>query len=140
MSIGSVMSAIALSALAWAPSEPWFFAAWVLTGAAMAATQYEPAFATITASFGDQARRGITILTFTGGLASTVAWPITAALLPHLGWRETYLVWAAASLLICLPLHATLLPDARAARGALRRRLGPILRTAASVRPPRSSR
>lgn len=130
MSIGSVMSAIALAALAWAPSEPWFFAAWVLTGAAMAATQYEPAFATITASFGEQARRGITILTFTGGLASTVAWPITAALLPHLGWRATYLVWAGASLLICLPLHATLLPDARAARGAARRRLGPILRTA----------
>jgi MFS family permease len=131
MSVGSVLSALSLAALAWAPSEPWFFAAWVLTGAAMAATQYEPAFATITASFGEQARRAITILTFAGGLASTVAWPITAALLPWIGWRETYLVWAAAALLICLPLHAAFLPGTRVARGTPRRPLGPILRTAA---------
>ncbi len=131
MSLGSVLSALSLAALAWAPSEPWFFAAWVLTGAAMAATQYEPAFATITASFGEQARRAITVLTFAGGLASTVAWPITAALLPWLGWRDTYLVWAAAALLICLPLHAAFLPGTRVARGTPRRPLGPILRTAA---------
>jgi MFS family permease len=130
MSAGSVLSALSLAALAAAPSEPWFFAAWVLTGAAMAATQYEPAFATITASFGEQARRAITILTFAGGLASTVAWPITAALLPRIGWRDTWLVWAAAALLICLPLHAAFLPGMRVARGAARRPLGPILRTA----------
>jgi MFS family permease len=131
MSLGSVLSALALAALAAAPSEPWFFAAWVATGAAMAATQYEPAFATITASFGDRARRAITILTFAGGLASTVAWPITAALLPRIGWRGTYRVWAAAALLICLPLHAAFLPGMRVARGTPRRPLGPILRTAA---------
>ena len=131
MSLGSVLSAVALAALAAAPSEPWFFAAWVLTGAAMAATQYEPAFATITASFGEQARRAITILTFAGGLASTVAWPITAALLPRIGWRDTYLVWAGAALLICLPLHAAFLPGTRVARGTTRRPLGPILRGAA---------
>lgn len=131
MSVGSVLSAMSLAALAWAPSELWFFAAWVLTGAAMAATQYEPAFATITASFGEQARRAITILTFAGGLASTVAWPITAALLPRIGWRDTYLVWAAAALLICLPLHAAFLPGTRVARGTPRRPLGPILRTVA---------
>lgn len=130
MSTGSVLSAAALAALAAAPSEPWFFAAWVLTGAAMAATQYEPAFATITASFGEQARRAITILTFTGGLASTIAWPITAALLPRLGWRDTWLVWAAASLMVCLPLHAMLLPGVRVTRGTTGRPLGPILRTA----------
>jgi MFS family permease len=131
MSLGSVLSALALAALAVAPSEPWFFVAWVLTGAAMAATQYEPAFATITASFGEAARRAITILTFAGGLASTVAWPITAALLPWIGWRDTYLVWAAAALVICLPLHAAFLPGVRVARGTPRRPLGPILRAAA---------
>ena len=42
MSLGSVLSALALAALAWAPSAPWFLAAWVLTGAAMAATAPAP--------------------------------------------------------------------------------------------------
>lgn len=128
MSAGSVVSAAALSALAAAPSLPWFYAAWVLTGAAMALTQYEPAFATLTASCGDQARRAITIVTFAGGLASTVAWPITALMLPALGWRGSYRVWAAVVLLVSLPLHALLLPPARRAARRAPRPLRPVLR------------
>jgi MFS family permease len=132
MSGGSLLSAVALAALAAAPG-PWAFgAAWIATGVAMAATQYEPAFATITASFGAEARRAITYLTFAGGLASTVAWPITAALLPALGWRGCYGGWAAVTLAVCLPLHLGLLPRARG--GAARsgsRALGPVLRAPA---------
>jgi MFS family permease len=132
MSVGSLLSALAMLGLSQAPGIWWFGAAWIATGVAMAATQYEPAFATITASFGEQARRAITYLTFAGGLASTVAWPVTAAILPHVGWRGAYAAWAAASLLICLPLHLAFLPRVRGGVAAPKRRaLGPVVRSPA---------
>jgi len=62
MSAGSLLSALALAALALAPDIWSFGAAWIVTGVAMAATQYEPAFATLTAGFGSDARRAITWL------------------------------------------------------------------------------
>jgi len=132
MSAGSALSAAALLAVSVAP-DPWSFgAAWILTGVAMAATQYEPAFATITASFGNEARRAITYLTFAGGLASTVAWPVTAAALPALGWRGAYAGWAAVTLALCLPLHLLFLSRARGGVTAPSRRpLGPVLRAPA---------
>ncbi len=129
MGAGSALSAAGLAAIGQAPSVPWFFAAWALTGVAMAATQYEPAFATLTAACGDRARRAITLLTFAGGFASTVAWPATAALLARFGWRGAYRAWAAAAFLLCLPLHLLALPGAaRSGSGVTRRRLGPVLR------------
>jgi MFS family permease len=132
MSAGSLLSALALFALSRAPDVWWFGAAWIVTGIAMAGTQYEPAFATITASFGKDARRAITYLTFAGGLASTVAWPVTAALLPHTGWRGAYAFWAAMTLLVCVPLHFGLLPRALGGAAATTRRaLGPVLRSPA---------
>jgi MFS family permease len=132
MSAGSLLSAIAMLAVSQAPDIWWFGVAWIVTGVAMAATQYEPAFATITASFGDQARRAITYLTFAGGLASTVAWPVTAAILPSVGWRGCYGFWAAASLVLCLPLHLAFLPRVRGGVAAPRRRpLGPVFRAPA---------
>ncbi|WP_291299135.1 MFS transporter [Elioraea sp.] len=132
MSAGSLLSALALAGVALAPNPWWFGLAWIITGIAMAATQYEPAFATITASFGADARRAITYVTFAGGLASTVAWPVTAALLPSLGWRGAYAFWAVVTLVACLPLHLLLLPRARG--GATRpkpRAMGPVLRSPA---------
>jgi MFS family permease len=132
MSAGSLLSAAALLGVALAPDLWSFGAAWIVTGVAMAATQYEPAFATITASFGNDARRAITYLTFAGGLASTVAWPVTAAALPALGWRGAYAGWAAVALAVCLPLHLWLLPRARGGVAAKTRRpMGPVLRSPA---------
>jgi hypothetical protein len=132
MSAGSLLSAAALAGVSLAPDLWSFGAAWLVTGLAMAATQYEPAFATITASFGADARRAITYLTFAGGLASTVAWPVTAAALPALGWRGAYGGWAAVTLALCLPLHLWLLPRARGGVAAMARRpMGPVLRAPA---------
>ncbi|WP_144185692.1 MFS transporter [Elioraea rosea] len=132
MSVGSLLSALALFALSVSPNPFVFGLAWIVTGIAMAATQYEPAFATITASFGADARRAITYLTFAGGLASTVAWPVTAALLPHTGWRGAYAFWAAVTLFVCLPLHVFLLPKVSGGVAQKQRRpLGPVLRAPA---------
>jgi len=128
MSAGSALSSACLVSLALAQDPVEFAAAWIATGFAMAATQYEPAFATITASFGSEARRAITYLTFSGGLASTVAWPLTAWAEPLVAWRGAYAGWAAVTVALCLPLHLALLPRARSGAAPRQRRpLGPVL-------------
>ena len=108
MTAGSVVAVVATLALAAAPSLAWFFAAWVLVGAAMSATLYAPAFAAVTGWSGDDARRrvrSLTAITLVAGLASTVFAPLTALLLADLGWRGTYVALAVA-LLATVPLHA----------------------------------
>jgi hypothetical protein len=44
------------------------------------------------------------------GFASTVGWPLTALGLAHLGWRDTCFAWAAAQLVIGLPLNLLIIP------------------------------
>jgi len=65
--------------------------------------------------FGAAARSPITTLTLAGGLASTVSWPVTYLLIQGVGWRGTYLVYAAVLALMAAPLHALALPRQRAA-------------------------
>ena len=86
----------------------------MLLGAAMAASLYDPAFATLGRIFGAKARQPITVLTLAGGFASTVSWPATYALLQPLGWQGTYLVYAALLAFVAAPLHAFALPRTRA--------------------------
>ena len=107
MTGGSVLSVAALIAVASAPSLPWFFAAWLLAGVAMAAVLYPPAFAALTRWHGHHDRlRALTVLTVAGGLASTVFAPLTAGIAVHLDWRETYLVLAVLLGVVTIPLHA----------------------------------
>ena len=113
---GSVLAAGMLAFLSQTTSLPAFYAAWIGLGVAMGAVLYEPAFTVITASFGSQARKGITALTLAGGLASTVFWPLTQLLISTLGWRQALLVLALSNLFICAPLHWWCLPRAGAQR------------------------
>jgi MFS family permease len=110
MSSGALAGALGLALLPVADQPPTYFACWLLIGAAMSATLYDPAFATLARIFGTSARRQITFVTFAGGFASTVGWPATHSLLEHLGWRGTYLVFAAIFALVIAPLHAFALP------------------------------
>ena len=57
--------------------------------------------------------RPITALTLAGGFASTVSWPATHFLIDAVGWRGTYLVYAALLACISAPLHALALPRTR---------------------------
>jgi len=84
-------------------------------GVAMAMNLYDSAFATLGRIFGAAARRPITALTLAGGFASTASWPATHVLLEAVGWRGTYLVYAALLAGISAPLHALALPRSRAA-------------------------
>lgn len=108
MGTGSLLAGIGLILLATTHAQWQYFLAWTLCGAAMAMVLYEAAFATINREFLRDSRKGISIVTLFGGLASTVFWPLTLKLNGVLGWRDTFLVYAAVHLLLCLPMHAML--------------------------------
>src|SRR5436190_15996466 len=105
MPFGSLAGAAGLVALTYASHPVAYFAVWVVLGAAMAASLYDPAFATLGRIFGARARQPITVLTLAGGFASTVSWPTTQVLLDALDWRGTYLVYAALLAAVAAPLH-----------------------------------
>lgn len=86
---------------------------WVVLGFGMALGLYEAAFATLGQLYGRAARGPITLVTLCAGFASTLGWPLSAALLPLLGWRGTCLAYAAVLLLV-LPSLYLLVPQHRA--------------------------
>jgi hypothetical protein len=98
MTIGSLIGAAGLALLASARHEIVYAAAWAIIGCAMAASLYDPAFATLSRISGDapaRTRRAISFLTLPGGFASTVFWPLTLFLLQSYDWRETAWMYAA---------------------------------------------
>jgi MFS family permease len=110
MTAGSIAGGVLLLLLSQTHSLVEFYLLWVGLGLTMAMVLYEPAFAVVTQSFGSQARKGITVLTLTGGFASTVFWPLTQYLIAALGWRNAVIALALCNLLLCAPLHAVFLP------------------------------
>jgi MFS family permease len=106
MTLGSVLGVAAITAIAAAPNLPTFYAAWVLAGFAQSAVLYPPAFAALTGWYGPDRVRALTTLTLAAGFASTIFAPLTAALLDHLTWRETYLTLAVVLAVVTIPLHA----------------------------------
>ena len=64
------------------------------------------------------ARGPITGITLMAGFASTVGWPLTALGLDHIGWRNTCFAWAAAHILIGLPINFFMLPKVAGAKAA----------------------
>jgi MFS family permease len=105
MTAGSVIAVPAVAAIATAPTLPWFFAAWTLAGVGMAGVLYPPAFAALTRWWGPRRVTALTALTLLAGLASTIFAPVTAALVTHLSWRQSYLVLAAVLAVITVPAH-----------------------------------
>jgi MFS family permease len=114
MPVGSLLAALGLLSLVYAEHPVAYLAAWMVIGLAIAASLYDPAFATLGRIFGAAARQPITALTLAGGFASTVSWPATHLLIQSVGWRGTYMVYAAVLALVAAPLHAFALPRTRA--------------------------
>jgi MFS family permease len=115
MAIGALVSAAGLLGLAVTRSAPLYLAAWIVLGAGLGASLYDPAFATLGRIFGAAARLPITLLTLAGGFASTAGWPTTHFLIGAVGWRDTYVVYAVLMAVVCAPLYAFVLPRDRAA-------------------------
>ena len=118
LAMGSVLAALACLALAAVQGPVTLVAAWLLAGAAMAMTLYDPAFATLHHVAGLKYRASVTALTLFGGFASTVFWPLSQWLLEREGFRTAFLAYAALHLTVCLPLHVLLVPGTVITHGA----------------------
>ncbi len=110
LSFSNLMLAGGLVLLAFSQSVPLLLAAWVLLGIGMGYGLYDAAFGALGRIYGEAARGAITGITLMAGFASTIGWPLTAYGLAHLGWRDTCVAWAAAHILIGLPLNLLMLP------------------------------
>jgi len=113
MTLGSVVVGTGLLAHSQIDSLTGFYVVWTWLGLGLSATLYTPAFAVVTRRFPADFRRGIIVLTFLGGLASTVFIPLSSWLIDTWGWRPALMVLAGLQLGVCAPLHAWLLRGAR---------------------------
>jgi MFS family permease len=116
MTGGSIIVGLGLLAHSQIHSLLEFYLVWAWLGLGLSATLYTPAFAVVTRRFPNDFRRGIIMLTFLGGLASTVFIPLSSWLIDSWGWREALVALGLMQLLVCAPLHALLLRGAHRAR------------------------
>ena len=101
-------------ALLGASTTVWMMsAAWLLLGIGMGLGLYDAAFGALGRIYGSDARGAITGITLIAGFASTVGWPLSSLGLETIGWRETCYAWAAAHIVIGLPLNLLLPRTAR---------------------------
>jgi predicted MFS family arabinose efflux permease len=110
LSLSNLILAAGLALLGLATSVSILAVAWLLLGFGMALGLYDAAFAALARIYGHAARSSITGITLIAGFASTVGWPLTAFGLDRIGWRETCFAWAAAHMLIGLPINLLVLP------------------------------
>jgi predicted MFS family arabinose efflux permease len=105
LAASNVVIATGLVALAMAKSQAALWIAWLILGLGMGIGLYDTAFAALGRIYGLEARSAITGITLIAGFASTVGWPLTAWGASELGWRGTCLAWAAAHIVLGLPLN-----------------------------------
>jgi predicted MFS family arabinose efflux permease len=104
----NIVFALGLATLAIMQGPALLCVGWLLMGIGMGIGLYEAAFATLTGLYGRDARSPITGVTLIAGFASTVGWPLSAWMASEIGWRGACAGWAAAQVLIALPLNALL--------------------------------
>ena len=108
LAASNVILAVGLTVLAFAHSQTMLWMAWLILGLGMGIGLYDTAFAALGRIYGLEARSAITGITLLAGFASTVGWPLTAWGASELGWRDTCLAWAAAHIVMGLPLNLLL--------------------------------
>ena len=111
LTLGPLLGAAGMAMWAAASSVAVLYAAWVVLGAAMAMTLYEPAFTVVTRLYPTRFRQAVTAITLVGGFASTLCFPVVALLLATMSWRAALLALAVV-LLAAAWLHAKVLRGA----------------------------
>jgi len=110
LAVSNIVFAAGLATLGLATGPLMLWLGWLVIGIGMALGLYESAFSTLAGIYGRDARGAITGITLLAGFASTVCWPISGWLDAHHGWRVTCLFWAAAHILLGLPLNRLMIP------------------------------
>lgn len=115
--ISNIVLAAGLALLGASTSLWMMSTAWLLLGIGMGLGLYDAAFGALGRIYGSDARGAITGITLIAGFASTVGWPLSSLGLETIGWRETCFAWAAAHIVIGLPLNL-MLPRTERVAGA----------------------
>ncbi|MEZ0387746.1 MAG: MFS transporter [Verrucomicrobium sp.] len=110
MTTASISGGLALVSMGLVVHPVAYVAAWTVLGISMAGLLYDPAFAVVTTAFRSHYRRGITLITLLGGLASTVYIPLTHLLVQSLGWRRSAIVLGACHIVLGAIIHARAVP------------------------------
>jgi predicted MFS family arabinose efflux permease len=113
MAAGSLIAAPGFLLLAVATGPALYYAGWIVLGISGAAMLSTATYILLNELVGSGAKRSIGALMLVTGLASSLFWPITAALSDLWGWRPTLLLYGAIMILVCFPLHVFALPRRR---------------------------
>jgi len=105
LSLGSIVMACGLSAMAMAQGTAGYLLAWVVVGVSFPMTMNLGAYGAIAQVYRSGATHAMTVLGFFTGLTSTIAWPLTSVLQGWLGWRGVCMAFAAIHVVVALPLH-----------------------------------
>lgn len=114
LTAGSIVGTVGMLAFAAAPNPTALYLSWIVIGAAMAATLYEPAMAVLVALDPARRHRTLAVVTVAGGLASTVFAPLAGWLIEIVGWRFALALLGIGGGAVTAVLHAVVLPPANA--------------------------
>lgn len=109
MTAGSVLGTLLVVAWSRVDHLALFYLIWAGLGLAMAATLYDPAFATLTQWFERDRNRAFLLVTVAAGFASTIALPLSSWLVDRFAWRNALLVLAGILAITTIPLHGLFL-------------------------------
>lgn len=109
MTAGSILGALLVVAWSRVDDLTRYYLIWAGIGLAMAATLYDPAFATVTRWFDRDRARALLVVTVAAGFASTIALPLSSWLVERFTWRTALLILAAILAAATIPPHALLL-------------------------------
>lgn len=108
MCVGAVICGLGLALLGVAQRAASYLACWFLIGIGHALSLANVGTVTVVQIMGAKARRTISLMILATGLASSIFWPLTAALSDAYGWRAIWFVFGVMQILIVLPIHAAI--------------------------------
>lgn len=115
MVAGSIAGGLGVALWSISGTQLHYLAAWVVIGAGMAMSLYEPAFATVVRHVPEQRRHGVLAITLTGALASTIFLPVASWLVGLAGWRSALGMLAIGHVVVTVPLCLRWIPRVPAA-------------------------
>lgn len=102
---GSLAIAAGLAMLSVCSGTWSYLLAWLLFGLVQHIGLVTAAYTGLSQAMGAAAARGIATLTLATGLCSSIFWPVSEFALHHVDWRVLCQIYAALTLLFCMPVH-----------------------------------